>query len=145
MSESDINTHVVLVVGIVQKGNKFLLSKRSSKDPQAGGEWSTPGGKVDLEVGDAVIEQTLTREIEEEVGIIISPKVVYLGSDAFFRVSGHHVVGLNFLCQWQSGEAQPLEDQDEVGWFTLVELEAMDLPKYLKKRIELVKQHLNKL
>ena len=51
IKETDINTHVILVTAFVQKGNKFLLSKRSKEDPQAGGMWATPGGKVDLEVG----------------------------------------------------------------------------------------------
>ncbi|MBI3887744.1 NUDIX domain-containing protein [Candidatus Microgenomates bacterium] len=97
MAENDINTHVILVMGIVQKGNKFLLAKRSSKDPQAGGEWAIPGGKVDLETGPEVIEKTLKRELLEEVGVEIMDEIKFVCDDAFVRVSGHHVVGLVFL------------------------------------------------
>lgn len=47
--EKNIPIHVVAVFAFIQKGNKFLLSKRSSSDPQAGGEWSIVSGKVELE------------------------------------------------------------------------------------------------
>ncbi len=138
MSEADINTHVILVVGFVKKGNKILLAKRSSSDPQAGGQWSIPGGKVDVEIGDGVVEKTLSREILEETGVVVNGRFKYLGSDAFIRVSGHHVVSLVFLCNYKSGKARPLEDQEEVHWFTLSELKKIQLPGHLIKRVRLL-------
>ncbi len=138
-NETDIQTHVIFVGAFVQKDNKFLLARRSKNDAQAAGFWSIPGGKVDMELGDGIIEDTLKREIAEEVGITIKDKIDYLGSDGFIRVSGHHVVGLNFLTQWSSGEAQALEDQEEVAWYTLEELTNLpDLPKFLKSKVALL-------
>lgn len=134
--ETDINPHVVLVIAFIRKGQKFLLAQRSLTDAQAPGVWATPGGKVDSEVGDQVIEQTLHREIVEEVGLEIKDKIYYLGSDAFIRNSGHHVVTLLFLCDWKSGVAQPLEDQAAVAWHTLPKLQSLHLPDYMKKRVQ---------
>jgi ADP-ribose pyrophosphatase YjhB (NUDIX family) len=142
LKEGDINTHVVAVFGIVQKGDRFLIAKRASDDPQAGGDWSTPGGKVEADLGNEIIENNLKKEISEEVGLEINDRVVYLGSEGFIRVSGHHVVGLTFLCRWRSGVAKPLEDQEEIKWLTINELKKLKLPDYLKSRIKLLEDYL---
>ena len=137
LPEKDINTHIVAVFAFVEKDGKILLAKRSSDDPQTPGVWSVPGGKVDMEEGQGIIEETLKREVKEEVGIEIGDNVIFFGSDGFFRISGHHVVGLLFLCKWKSGIAKPLEDQEGVRWFTKEELKNFDeLPDYFKPRVE---------
>jgi len=135
--ENDINTHVVAVMAVVQKGNKFLISRRASRDPQQGGQWSVPGGKVDLNEGFHIIEETLKKEIMEEVGLEIEDKLVYLGSEGFRRVSGHHVIALIFLAKWKKGIAKHLEDQEEVKWVTLDEFRSMEnLPDYMRQRVK---------
>ena len=92
-----------------------------------------------------MIESTIKREVEEEVGIIVTNKLDYLGSDAFIRVSGHHVVSLTFLAHWKSGKAKPLEDQEEVAWYSLKQLkELSDLPKYLQSGVALLESFLVK-
>lgn len=143
--ETDIHTHVVLVIAFIRKGSKFLLAQRSLTDAQAPGVWSLPGGKVDAEVGDSVIEDTLRREIAEEVGLEIVDKIYYLGSDAFIRGSGHHVVTMVFLCDWKSGVAKPLEDQAAVAWYTLSELQSLPLPDFMLRRITKLSSFLKKI
>jgi len=136
-TEKDINTHVVAVFAFVQKDGRILFAKRSSTDFQAPGAWSVPGGKVDADEGDGVIEEALKKEVKEEVGIEIEDNVQYFWSDGFYRISGHHVIGLCFLCRWKFGNAKPLEDQDEVRWFTKKELKTFsELPDYFKPRID---------
>lgn len=133
--EKNIPLHVVAVFGIIQKGKKYLLARRSSNDPQAGGEWSIPSGKVEIEESVGIIEKTLKREIMEEVGIRIQNDIVLLGNGSFTRVSGHNVIALTFLCKWKSGIARPLEDQEEIKWMTLEEINKFkQLPRYTKKR-----------
>ena len=140
--ESDINLHVVLVVAFVKKGDRYLISRRSYSDKQAGGQWSTPGGKVDVELGDNIIENTLKKEIREEVGTEVENKISYVGSDAFIRSSGHHVVTLVFVADWKSGEARPLEDQAEVKWMTIQEIfDMQDCPDYLRKRVQMINEN----
>ncbi len=134
--ETDIHTHVVLVVGIVKKGSKYLFAKRQPADPQAGGQWSFPGGKVDAEIGEGIIEATLRREIKEEVGLEIKDGLRYLGSQSFVRVSGHNVVALTFLCDYKSGVAAPLDGQSEVSWYTLSEARSLPLPPYTLSRLK---------
>ena|SRR3989344_4364997 len=142
--EQNIPTHVVAVFAIVQKGDKFLIAKRSSDDPQAGGMWSVPSGKVELLEGEMVVEETLNKEVMEEVGLEIEDEIIYLGSEGFIRVSGHHVVGLTFLCKWKKGIAKPLEDQDEVKWVTIEEFNKLkDMPEYLTGKFNYLEKYLN--
>lgn len=136
-TEKDITTHVVAVFAFVEKKGKILLARRSLEDPQTPGVWFIPGGKVDLEEGDDILEKTLKREVMEEVGIEIEDEIVLIGDEGFYRVSGHHVVGLTFLCKWKSGVAKPLEDQEDVRWFTKKELKNFkELPDYFRPRVE---------
>ena len=137
LKEMDINTHVVAVFAFVEKDGKVLLAKRSYNDPQAPGVWSVPGGKVEENVGHDILLKTLKREIMEEVGLEIKDEVIFLSDEGFYRVSRHHVVGLTFLCKWKSGEAKPLEGQEEVRWFTKEELKDFsDLPEYFRPRVK---------
>ena len=134
---NNIPLHVIAVTAIVRKGNKYLLARRSEDDDQAPGEWSIPGGKVEKAVGERRIEETLKKEVIEEVGIKIKDNVELVYNDSFIRSSGDHVVMLTFVCDWKSGTAKPLEDQEEVRWLTLPEIFAMnDLPDYTRRRFE---------
>jgi ubiquinone/menaquinone biosynthesis C-methylase UbiE/ADP-ribose pyrophosphatase YjhB (NUDIX family) len=121
--EKDINLHVVFVSAWIRKGNKFLMSQRSSKDKQAPGIWALPGGKMDLEIGNDTIENTLRKEIREEVGLEIEEEIKYLSSESFIRSNGHHVVSPIFLVNYKSGKAKALEDQDAVKWMSLNEID----------------------
>ena len=135
--EKNIPTHVVAVFAFVEKDGKILLTKRSLNDPQAGGQWSVPGGKVDLIEKPDVILDTLKKEVMEEVGIEIGDDIDLVWDEGFYRVSGHHVIGLTFLCKWKKGEAKPLEDQEEVRWVNKKDLENFSgLPDYFKSRIK---------
>lgn len=139
MQNNNIPLHVVFVEAWIKKDNKYLLAKRSSKDDQAAGRWAVPGGKVDMDVESHIIENSLKREIMEEVGIEVE-NFKFLASRSFIRSSGHHVVGLSFTAEYKSGEARPLEDQEEVRWVTISEMENLldehwnEVVKALKKQ-----------
>lgn len=124
MANTDIPLHVVFVEAWVKRGNKYLLAKRSSKDDQAAGKWAVPGGKVDTELESDIVENSLKREVLEEVGIEVD-NFQFLASRSFIRSSGHHVVALSFIADYKSGQALPLEDQDEIRWVTLEEMGAL--------------------
>lgn len=124
MPNKNMPLHVVFVEAWIKKDNKYLLAKRSSKDDQAAGKWAVPGGKVDMELESNIIENSLKREVMEEVGIEID-NVQFLTSRSFIRSSGHHVVALSFVVNYKSGEVKPLEDQDEVRWVTFEEMDIL--------------------
>jgi len=119
------------------------LARRSFEDDWAAGEWSIPGGKIEMDLGQGIIEKALKREIMEEVGLKIKDHVEFVYNDGFIRVSGHHVVMMTFLCFWKSGEAKALEDQAEVRWLTIDEIKNMkdELPDYTWARIEALIEH----
>lgn len=123
-NKKEMPVHVVFVEAWVRDGNKFLLAKRSSKDDQAGGKWAVPGGKVDMELESDIVENSLAREVMEEVGIEVS-NPTFFASRSFIRSSGHHVIALSFLLNYESGEAKPLEGQDEIRWVTMEEMEVL--------------------
>ncbi len=131
-----IPLHVVAVTAIIRKENKYLLARRSKNDDQSPGEWSIPGGKVEKGIKLRPLEETLKKEVMEEVGVEIKDEIKLIYNDSFIRSSGDHVIMLTFLCDWKSGEARPLEDQEEVVWLTKDEIFTMkDIPSYVKERM----------
>ncbi len=124
MTNQDIPLHVVFVEAWIRKGDTYLLAKRSSKDDQAAGKRAVPWGKVDMELESNIIENSLKREIMEEVGVEVE-NFTFLMSRSFIRSSGHHVVALSFITEYKSGEAKPLEDQDEVRRVTIEEMKTL--------------------
>lgn len=138
MTNKEIPLHVVFAEAWVKKGDKYLLAKRHSEDDQAAGKWAVPGGKIDLELEDNIVENSIKREVREEVGVEVE-NCQFLASSSFVRSSGHHVVALSFLVDYKSGEAKPLEDQEEVRWVTIEELEKLIDPKWIAAVLKVLK------
>lgn len=135
--------HIVQVQGWIQKGNQFLLARRSRKELHMPGAWALPGGKVERAEQHNILQHTLKQEIKEEVGLEVKDDMALITNDSFVRTDDAPVVSLTFLCHWQSGEAQALEDTDEVKWFTLTELQGLtDAPEYLTRHIKALSDHL---
>ncbi len=130
-------THLVLVNAVVFKGNKVLVSQRSFEEPHEPGKWTVPGGKVDRTSGDVfnVIEKTLAKEVIEETGVVIKKSAVLVTNNTFIRSTGQHVVALVFWCEYESGEAKPLEDTIACKWVTLEEAKTMEFAPNVKDYI----------
>lgn len=144
-TEDNAPFHIVQVQAWIQKGDQFLLARRSDKELQAGGLWALPGGKVEHEGRKSnILQGTLRQEIREEVGLEVDDQMAIIANAAFVRKDGAPVVSLTFLCQWASGQAQPLEDTAEVGWFTLDQLlQLADAPEYLVRYIKALQDYLD--
>ena len=138
----EIPLHVVFVEAWIKKGNTYLLAKRSSKDDQAAGKWAVPWGKVEMGLESNIIENALKREVMEEVWVEIH-NLQFLSSRSFIRSSGHHVVGLSFVAEHKSGEALPLEDQDEVKWVEIEEMSEL-FDDHWEDTLHALKAHHNK-
>ncbi len=123
---------VPVIIAVIRKGNRFLLTKRTEWDPEdkslAGYPWQFPGGG--LEFGEE-IQDCLHREIREELGINI--RNVHLLPKIFHDVRGQwHGVLICFLAEMENQRAQIIlnEEASEYGFFSLEEIKVLKaLPK----------------
>src|SRR5258708_5716846 len=106
--------HIVNVEGAIVRDGHYLLVIRGQAETHAAGMLSLVGGKVD-DAGDTVniLEETLQREIREEVGIEVGD-MIYVHSTAFIDGANFPVIDVVFLCRWMAGEAT-IVDADEVA------------------------------
>ncbi|TWT00167.1 NUDIX domain-containing protein [Planomicrobium sp. CPCC 101079] len=131
---------IVNVEAAIYKDEKWLIVCRSEKEEHAAGTLALVGGKVDMEGNSSdILERTLIREVEEEVGVTVS-NLRYVNSSSFVAESGVPVVDIVFLCSYQSGEPSA-KDPDEVAsihWMATEEiLSSAQIPDYLKENIRL--------
>ncbi len=142
-TQDNANFFIVMAKGWVEKDGKYLLARRGPKELHMPGIWSLPGGKVEQEIAEHIIEKTLTKEIEEEVGITVSPHMELVYNNSFQRTDGPTVIGFTFLCQYQSGTPEALEDTTEIAWHTLEQLQQLTgLEPFLVKEIEILSTYL---
>jgi len=119
---------LVGVGAIIVEKERVLLAKRGHA-PLAG-EWSIPGGVLELGEG---LEEAVVREAWEETGLRVETAGL-LGvynrvlRDADERTLYHYVL-IDFLCHRVSGEPQASGDAAEVRWFSRNEIGTLALPK----------------
>ncbi|MDQ2800410.1 MAG: NUDIX domain-containing protein, partial [Armatimonadota bacterium] len=112
---------VVNVEGVIYDGDRYLMAVRSEEESHAGGTLAFAGGKVEhTDTADA-LEETLRREIREEVGIEVDD-FVYVESHSFG--SAPPCLDVVFLCRYAGGVPSAV-DPAEVSaaqWMTLAEV-----------------------
>lgn len=114
---------VVGVGGVVVREGRALVVRRAH-DPRKG-EWSLPGGVVEL--GEALTD-ALRREIREETGldVEVGPLIETFDRvhrDADGRVRYHFVI-VDFLCEAADGAPVAGTDAEDVAWVKADELDA---------------------
>ncbi len=110
---------VANVVVVRTSDMRCLILKRHEREKVHPGLYAMPGGKLewkDLDIkhptrinGDVLdyenaIEALLQREVREEAGIEIKPRLHYINSVAFIRPDGIPVVLAKFAAEYESGE-----------------------------------------
>ncbi|MEM3378643.1 MAG: NUDIX hydrolase [Candidatus Bathyarchaeia archaeon] len=123
---------VVGVGAIIIKDGKILLEKR--KSAPAKGEWSVPGGLVEL--GES-IEQAVIREVKEETGLdVASPRLVdvidHISLDEKGAVKYHFVI-IDYFVSVTGGELRAASDADDLKWVPLDEVEQYDLTESFRR------------
>jgi len=122
---------VHVAVGVIVSDGHFFLTKRHEHVHQ-GGKWEFPGGKVE---SNETVAEALMRELKEEVAIDI------LSCQPLLEIAhdyGDKKVLLEvFLVDNYQGEPSAQEGQQE-DWFSLVELQALDLPQANKAIVSAV-------
>jgi 8-oxo-dGTP diphosphatase len=140
---------IVNVEGAIFRGDRWLIVKRSAEESHAAGTLALVGGKVEEEGNSIdILERTLIREIDEEVGIRVKEQLHYIRSTSFTTDDGHPVVDVIFLCEYASGEAwnKSPDEVDEVFWLTYEEImNDPNSPVWLRdnvKQAEIIRQGL---
>jgi A/G-specific adenine glycosylase len=100
----------VIGVGVVLNAAGEVLIDQRLEEGLLGGMWEFPGGKQ--EQGET-IETCIARELKEELGIAVTVGAELITVDhAYSHKKLRFVV---HLCDWVSGEPQPLASQ-QVRW-----------------------------
>ena len=124
---------------MILDGDRVLLVQRGQEPLK--GEWSLPGGMVEL---GETLEAALAREVREESGldVVVGPVVEVLDSirrDGGGRTEYHYVI-IDYACYVRSGTTTAAtrgSDADDVRWVPLNELEQY---RVTTKAIEVIRQ-----
>lgn len=122
----------ILGVGaIVVHEGKVVVIRRANEPLK--GEWSIPGGKVEL--GETVA-QAVVREVREETGLQVEPAALV---EVFERITRdeagktkYHYVLLDYLCHVRGGELHSGGDASEARWLAATELEAFPIRDFTR-------------
>jgi 8-oxo-dGTP diphosphatase len=131
---------IVNVEGAIIKDGKWLVIERSAKEEHAGGLLSLVGGTVENEENSRdLLENTLKREIFEEVGVVIKDDVRFVGNSTFTIEGGREVLDNVFLCEIETGEpfVKSPDEVEAVHWMTSEEIYShFKSPIWLKGSIQ---------
>lgn len=145
---TDEKLHYIVVTGIIIKGGKYLIAKRSEKEAAFPGLWTVPGGKLrssdytksPKDTADSwynVLEELLQREIMEEVGLKVK-NIRYLLSLSYIRSDNVPTLILSFYCDYASGKVRLSKDLSEFTWASEDELKNYQFVPGLREEIELI-------
>lgn len=120
----------VIVVGLIEKGGKFLLGKKSDNIGPYPNTWHIPGGGIDLDKESC--DEALRREMKEEAGIEID-NIQNVGFDEDYEPNKHgemtHYIFLDFRATCVSEKINVGDDMNSLQWIKKEELKKLNLNK----------------
>jgi 8-oxo-dGTP pyrophosphatase MutT (NUDIX family) len=144
--------HEVAITAIVIKDNKYLIIKRSASKRRFPNKWTVPGGKMETNDYLAlpkdtefywynVLERTLKREVQEEVGLEIN-NIEYITSLATIHEDGSPSLVISCVADYVNGEVRlQLEETDEFAWVDLEEAKKYDLLDGIYDELLMTEKH----
>ena len=106
-----MNVVLVVACAFVDADGRVLLAQRPQGKPMAG-LWEFPGGKV--EAGETP-EQTLVRETEEELGVVVRPACLAPLTFAIHAYPDFHLLMPLYVCRRWEGTMTAKEGQ-RLAW-----------------------------
>jgi 8-oxo-dGTP diphosphatase len=131
---------IVGVGAVIVHNGEVLIVRRAN--PPLQGEWSIPGGALDL--GEK-LRDGVAREVLEETGLVVEVGPVLDVFDSIFPDSEgrtqYHYVLIDYLCHPRSGTAVAASDAAEICWARPEELLALGMKQVtidvIRKALEL--------
>src|SRR3982751_2662414 len=102
-----VRTVLVAACALIDADRRVLLAQRPSGKPMAG-LWEFPGGKI--EAGERP-EETLIRELHEELGIVVSEACLAPLTFASHAYDSFHLLMPLYICRRWDGFVQAREGQ----------------------------------
>ena len=114
---------LVVAVALIDADNRILLAQRP-EGKQLAGWWEFPGGKV--EPGERP-EETLIRELHEELGITVKEACLAPLTFASFPYETFHLLMPLYICRRWEGFVQSMEGQ-ALKWVRPRDLKDQPMP-----------------
>ena len=142
MSRQYPDRPIVGVAAVVIEDHGVVLVRRGR--PPAYGEWSLPGGAVEL---GETLEQALVREVQEEIGLQVEVVELVAVLDRIFLdpeggVQFHYVL-MDFLCRRNGGRLRASSDAISCVRVPLGALSRYRLTRETREVIDRAYQRLN--
>ena len=122
-----MTTSPAIAVGAIVIDKGALLLVKRDREP-ARGEWSLPGGRV--EVGET-LREALVREVREETGIDVDVDGLIGVAERVVRDDdgdiAYHYVILDYVCQARTHTLKPGDDAADARWVPAESLADMTL------------------
>ena len=126
---------MVGVGAVVVRDGRALIVRRGHEPRK--GEWSLPGGMLDL--GESLADAA-RREVKEETGLDVEVGPIIETFDRVHRDEQgrirYHFVIVDFVCWSASGDAVAGSDAEAVAWVTAGEIDAYGVNAHAKAVIE---------
>ena len=143
-----LELHRLVVTAIIIRDGKYLIVQRNQNKKAWPGLWTVPGGgmeaddyintpKTNADCWYFAVENTLKREVQEEVGLEIG-RIKYLLDLAFIRPDGIPVITLSFYCDWKAGEVKLDSENIDYKWVSYEEAKPYEVVPGLLEEIEMV-------
>jgi 8-oxo-dGTP diphosphatase len=118
-----INITLVVACALVDTDRRVLIAQRPEGKPLAG-LWEFPGGKIDR--GERP-EQTLIRELREEIGITVQEACLAPLTFASYQYDDFHLLMPLYICRRWEGEVVAREGQ-KLAWVRANKLRGYPMP-----------------
>ena len=114
---------LVVAAALLDGAGRVLLAQRPPGKSMAG-LWEFPGGKV---APGETPEAALVRELHEELGVTVDPKVLVPGTFASHSYNDFNLLMPLYLCRTWVGVPRGQENQ-ELAWVGVNDLERYAMP-----------------